>query len=119
MSMLRLAEGRSVVLACGRTDMRKGIDGLLSIVKNKYELDPYDNALYLFCGRRADRFKGVFFDAERGFVLIYVRLENGSFQWPRSPEEARQIDQEQYRRLLQGLQVIEKSTINPPARDGI
>ena len=111
MSMLRLAEGRSVVPACERTDLRKGIDWLMAIIKNTYELDPYDRALYLFCGRRADRFKVVFFDEERGFVLVYVRLENGSFQRLRSPQEARQIDQEQYRRQLSGLQVIEMSTI--------
>ena len=119
MSKLRLAKGRSVVLAYGRTDLRKEIDGLMSIIKNKYELDPYDHALCLFCAPRTYRFKAVFLDEERGCVLIYVRLENGSFQWPRSPQVARQIDQEQYRRLLQGLQVIETSPQMPPQKGGI
>lgn len=110
MSLLRVAEGRKVYIICGRCDMRKGIDGLCSIVKTQYNLDPCTNTLFLFCGRRSDRFKAVFFDADRGFILLYVRLESGRFQWP-TPEEAKQISLEQYKRLLDGLQVIEKSTL--------
>lgn len=108
--MIRLAEGRDIYIICGRTDLRAGIDGLASIVKVKYSLDPYANAMYLFCGRRADRFKAIYWDANRGFVLLYVRLSGRRFKWPRTPQEAKQIDIEQYERLLQGLAVWEKSS---------
>ena len=30
----------SLILICGRTDMRRGIDGLAAIVKDKFDLDP-------------------------------------------------------------------------------
>ena len=113
MSIIRLAEGRIIFIMCGRTDLRKQIDGLCQEVRSKYSLDPCSNALYLFCGRRADRFKALFFDENRGFVLVYVRLAAGRFKWPRTPEEAREIDQEQYRRLLDGLQILEKSSLVP------
>lgn len=111
MSVLNLAQGRDIYIMCGRVDMRSGIDGLAGLVKSRYDLDPLGGSLFLFCGRRADRFKGLYFDEVRGFVLIYVRLESGHFQWPRTPEEARRIDLEQYRRLLQGLRIVDTSTL--------
>ncbi|MGI6634151.1 MAG: IS66 family insertion sequence element accessory protein TnpB [Christensenellales bacterium] len=43
-----------VYIACGYTDLRLGIDGLVSIVQTNFQLDPFANALFLFCGRRAD-----------------------------------------------------------------
>ena len=44
-----------IYIVCGYTDMRKQIDGLCSIVKNQFHMDPEQRALYLFCGRRCDR----------------------------------------------------------------
>ncbi len=46
-----------IYIVCGYTDMRKSIDGLCAIVEDKLHMDPKSRALYLFCGRRADRFK--------------------------------------------------------------
>ena len=47
-----------VYIACGYTDLRKGIDGLARMVQQQFELDPFTNTLFLFCGRRRDRIKG-------------------------------------------------------------
>ena len=77
---------QNVYLACGYTDMRRGIDGLVNLVQRSYRLDPFANALFLFCGRQADRFKALYWD-EDGFILLYKRLERGRYQWPRSKEE--------------------------------
>ena len=41
-----------VYIACGCTDLRKGIDGLARLVQQQFELDPFSNTLFLFCGRR-------------------------------------------------------------------
>ncbi len=59
--MLNDAAGfQKVYLAVGTTDLRKGIDGLAAIVKFQFNLDPYDkNTLFLFCGRKPDRIKGL------------------------------------------------------------
>lgn len=80
----------NVYLAPGYTDLRRGIDGLASIVRFQFELDPYDkNTLFLFCGRKNSRIKALLWEGD-GFLLMYKRLDNGSFrcqgqqmkQWP-------------------------------------
>ena len=55
--MLNNATGfKKIYLATGFTDLRRGIEGLASIVKFQFNLDPYDkDTLFLFCGRRSDR----------------------------------------------------------------
>ena len=64
-------------LATGFTDLRRGIDGLAAIVQQQFELDPFTNTLFLFCGRRRDRIKALYWEGD-GFVLLYKRLESGS-----------------------------------------
>lgn len=57
--MLEDAAGiRRVVLACGTVDLRKGIDGLATIIGDKYGQNPFEKGtLFLFCGKRSDRCK--------------------------------------------------------------
>ena len=102
--MLNNASGfRKVYIAAGYTDLRRGIDGLASIVKFNFQLEPYEkDILFLFCGRRSDRIKGLIWEGDR-FLLLYKRLELGSFSWPRTKEEALEITLEQYQALMQGL----------------
>ncbi len=93
-----------VYIALGYTDLRRGIDGLAAIVQEQFRLDPFTNTLFLFCGRRKDRIKGLLWEGD-GFLLLYKRLEQGSFQWPRTGDEARQITPQQYRWLMEGLSI--------------
>ena len=93
-----------VYLACGYTDLRRGFDGLAGIVQTRFRLDPFQNALFLFCGRRKDRIKGLYWEGD-GFVLVYKRLESGSYQWPRSRDEVRAMTAQQYRWLMEGLSI--------------
>ena len=58
-----------VYIACGYTDLRKGIDGLARLVQQQFELDPFTNTLFLFCGRRRDRIKGLYWEKD-GFILL-------------------------------------------------
>ena len=93
---------KKVYLAMGFTDLRRGIDGLATIVRFQFKLDPYDkNTLFLFCGRRCDRIKALLWEGD-GFLLLYKRLENGKFQWPRTEEELRPISRQQFRWLMEG-----------------
>ena len=48
-----------IYIACGYTDMRKSIDGLAAIVQEEFHLDPFSKSLFLFCGKRSDRIKGL------------------------------------------------------------
>ena len=62
---------RKVVLACGTVDLRKGIDGLAMIIGDKYNQNPFEKGtLFLFCGQRSDRIKGLLWMGT-GFLLLY------------------------------------------------
>ena len=99
-----------VYIACGYTDLRKGIDGLSAMV----QLDPFTNTLFLFCGRRRDRIKGLYWEQD-GFILLYKRLEHGVYQWPRNEREAKEITPQQYRWLMEGLKVEQPKAHRPVA----
>ena len=93
-----------VYIACGYTDLRRGIDGLAELVRQQFQLDPFSNTLFLFCGRRRDRIKALYWEGN-GFLLLYKRLEQGVYQWPRNENEARELTPQQYRWLMEGLKV--------------
>lgn len=61
-----------------------------SLIKQNFKLDPFENALFLFCGGKRDRIKAILWEGD-GFMLLYKRLEGGVFQWPRTTEEVREI----------------------------
>ena len=48
---------RHIYLVCGKTDLRKGIDGLAIVIAENYGLELYDDSLFLFCGFRNDRLR--------------------------------------------------------------
>lgn len=111
--MLAEAAGvKKIIIACGRTDLRKGIDGLAQLIGTKYDLNPFvKDVLLLFCGSRGDRIRGLLWEGN-GFLLLYKRLEDGSFSWPRTPQEAAELTREQYRMLMMGL-----NPLNPKIKD--
>ena len=41
-----------VYIACGYTDLRRGIDGLAGIVQAEFQMEPFQQALFLFCGMK-------------------------------------------------------------------
>ena len=95
-----------------QTDLRKGIDGLARMVQQQFELDPFTNTLFLFCGRRRDRIKGLYWEKD-GFILLYKRLEQGAYQWPRSESEVRSLTPQQYRWLMEGLKIEQPKAHRP------
>lgn len=69
---------QAIYIYCGKCDLRKGIDGLATLVKEQFRLDPFQkNVLFLFCGCRTDRFKGLVWEGD-GFCLLYKRIEAGA-----------------------------------------
>ena len=114
--MLEDAAGiRRVVLACGAVDLRKGIDGLAMIIGDKYKQNPFEKGtLFLFCGQRSDRIKGLLWQGT-GFLLLYKRLEDGRFSWPRTTQEAAELTEEQFNYLMLGLNPLEPKIrdVNP------
>lgn len=106
-----LSRVQKVYVITGRTDMRKSIDGLMAIIRDTYEMDPFSNAVFLFCGRSRDRIKALHFE-KTGFVLLYKRLDNsGKFQWPRNEAEVRSLSRQEFRWLLEGLSIDQPKAI--------
>jgi transposase len=98
-----------VYLACGSTDMRKSIDGLAVLVQEVFELDPFSPNLFVFCNRKRDKMKILYWD-KNGFWLYYRRLERGQFQWPSNNHGPTplKITRQQLRWLLDGLSLEQK-----------
>jgi len=102
----------NIYIAVGYTDMRKSIDGLATIVQEQFQKDPYESAIFVFCGRKCDRIKVLMWE-QTGFILLYKRLENGKFQWPRNEAELQPITWQQFDWLMSGLKVEQKVSIKP------
>jgi transposase len=113
--LINFHEVENVYLVCGYTDLRKGIDGLAAIIQEKYSLDLFDDAVFLFCGRRTDRFKALHFDGQ-GFILLYKRFDQGKLQWPRNSEEVENLTNKQIDYLFDGFSVYQKAKIQPAKR---
>ena len=110
--MLNDATGfRHVYIACGYTDLRMGIDGLAGKIQQEFQMDPFEEGnLFLFCGRRTDLIKALLYEGD-GFLMLYKRLAVGKYKWPRSGEEVRNITEQQYRWLMEGLAIEQKKVI--------
>jgi transposase len=100
-----------IYIDCGRTDLRKGIAGLSAIISETFGMDSFEeNVLYLFCGGRTDRIKGLIWEGD-GFLLLYKRLEAARYQWPRNSTEVMALTRQQFRWLMEGLAVEQKTLI--------
>ncbi len=93
--MLTISPAVRIYLATGATDMRRSIDGLSALVRERFTLDPLSGHLFLFRNRRGDRLKILAWDRS-GFWVLYKRLEQGTFAWPTdvdpNPVEMRSAD---------------------------
>ena len=109
-----------IIIAVGRSDLRRSIDGLSAMIRLKYGLDPLDkDTLFLFCGTRSDRIKGILWTGDR-FVMIYIRLADGRFQWARTEEEARTLSGKEFLRLMDGFTIdpsVGKNRKTPPKEE--
>jgi len=86
--MMRPNETVAVYVCRDRVDLRKSIQGLSVLVEQTLGLDPFAPRLFVFCGRRRDKIKILYWERS-GFVLWYKRLEKARFAWPdRDADEA-------------------------------
>ena len=100
--MISPAAGTRIFLACGYTDMRRGMDGLAALVQQAFGQDPVCGAVYLFRGRRGRLIKCVWHDGQ-GLCLFAKRLERGYFPWPVTNTGTVMLSAAQASMLLEGI----------------
>lgn len=86
----------------GKTDLRKGINGLSVLIQNVMEHDPFSKSLFLFCNGQQKLLKGIYWD-RNGFCLWQKKIGRDSFPWPKDEAAAREITFEQLRMVLDGI----------------
>lgn len=98
---------RAVYLHRVPVDFRKSINGLSVIVESEMELSPLSGALFVFCNKRRDKLKLLYWD-QSGFALWYKRLEQERFKWPRRMSEAViELSEAQLHWLLAGYDIAQ------------
>lgn len=96
---------KGIYIVCGYTDLRYSIDSLAAIIEKKYKMSLFvPNTLFLFCGKSSTKIKGLLWEGD-GFLLLYKRVESGHFVWPRSSDELRKMNPEQFRYLMMGFSI--------------
>ncbi|WP_408899960.1 IS66 family insertion sequence element accessory protein TnpB [Oleomonas cavernae] len=106
-----------VYLACGVTDMRKGIGGLVAKAQDVLKQDTRSGAVFAFRGGRGDRIKLLHWDGQ-GFCLYYKILEKGRFPWPSPAEGAANLTSAQLAMLWEGIDWRRPTWTSPPDRVG-
>jgi transposase len=100
--MISLPSGVRIWLACGHTDMRKGMDGLAMLAQQVLEESPFSGALFAFRGRRGGLIKLLWYDGH-GMCLFSKRLERGHFVWPTTNTGRVSLSPAQVSMLLEGI----------------
>ena len=107
--MIPLPSGSRVWLATGRTDMRKGMNGLALQVQEVLKRDPHSGHFFVFRGRRGDLLKILWHDSQ-GMCLFSKRLERGRFIWPSPADDVVTISAGQLCYLLEGIDWVRRET---------
>lgn len=103
--MLRVERFKGIYLYRDMVDFRKSINGLAVIVEEDMKLDLFGPYLFLFCNKRRNMLKVLYWDAT-GFALWHKRLEKDKYIWPRKiGEDIIQVDSHQLAWLLSGYDI--------------
>jgi len=103
--MILPGAGTRIFLATGPTDMRRGFDGLSELVRQRIQSDPLTGHWYIFCNRRRNRIKVLFFDGT-GLWLCQKRIQRGVYSWPDSDSGASvTLTREELTLLLGGIEL--------------
>jgi transposase len=103
--VLTLPPSVRIFVAVGASDLRRSIDGLSVLVRERFGSDPFSGHLFLFRNRRGDRLKILVWDRS-GFWVLYKRLERGTFAWPDAKDSAAvELRAPELMALLGGLDV--------------
>jgi transposase len=100
--MIALPPVTRVWLACGPTDMRKGMCGLAVMAQEVMKHNPHSGAVFAFRGRRGDLIKLLWYDGQ-GLCLFSKRIDRGKFVWPIGQVGVAHLSAAQLSMLLEGI----------------
>ncbi len=108
-----------IVIATCPVDFRRGHDGLAATVQYELGLDPHSGLTVIFRSKRGDRLKILVWDGT-GLVMVYKRLEQGSFTWPKVQDGVMRLSRAQFEALFEGLdwRRVIAQRVPPPAAAG-
>ncbi len=93
-----------IYMASRPVDLRKGIDGLASIVQSLFQMDPYEHSLFIFTNGSRNRIKILYYDGS-GYWLMFKRMDEGHFKWRIESSDTITISEKQFARLLHGFSI--------------
>lgn len=100
--MIALPPATPVWLACGATDMRKGMCGLAVLAQEVLKQKPHSGAVFAFRGKRGDLIKLLWYDGQ-GMCLFSKRIDRGKFVWPMTQVGVAHLSAAQLSMLLEGI----------------
>lgn len=103
--MIDLTNIKNIYVACGYTDLRKGIDGYIYLADSQLQIDPFDNVIFIFCNKFKNKIKILHYEAG-SFWLYYKRIERYKVHWPITTKGL-EISKAQVKTLLNGLKLEE------------
>jgi len=104
--MKMFVEPADIYLYMDVVDFRKSINGLIVVVEQDMNLNPFRDALFVFCNKKRDKVKILYWD-KTGFALWYKRLEKYRFKWPVDANlKQMHMSEQQLQWLLSGYDVI-------------
>jgi transposase len=105
--VLTLPSSVRIYVASEPVDLRRGFDGLAAITRGVIRADPLSGHVFCFLNRRKNRIKLLVWD-RTGFLLVYKRLERGTFSIataPRAGERHVELDAGELGLLLEGIDI--------------
>lgn len=100
--MLNVSTKVRIFLCTKPTDLRKGFDGLHGLVLEVLRQDPLSGDLFVFLNKRRDRLKLLVWEGD-GWMILYKRLEQGTFAPPAGQEDSIALSSAQLALLLGGI----------------
>ena len=103
--MLMLPSSVRIYVSAEPVDLRRGFDGLAAATRSIIHEDPMSGHVFAFINRRRNRIKLLVWD-RTGYVLLFKRLEKGTFEIPTQPRRNMrhvELDSGELSMMLEGL----------------
>ena len=96
-------EFSSIYLCVKPVDFRKGIYGLVNLIKYEINNEPENGSLFIFTNKNRRNIKVVYWD-KTGFAMWTKILEKEKFPWPKNNKLNKMtLNQEQFYWILSGI----------------